>query len=251
MGVGDAVRQAGQNRLLAAFPDEIWAELKGDLELVEHTAEQVLGELDKPASDIFFPLTGTLISICVTLKLAGRVEAATIGAEGMVGGLVTACDYAAFASSVVQLPGQSARIPAQKFGNVLESSSKLRDIIARYADALLAQLLQSVVCNAVHSMDQRLAGRLLITQDRVAADELPLTQENLARMLGVHRATVIRIVRPLRDAGIIEYGRGRLKILSRPKLERASCECYDAVCRHYDRVLPRGEAAREMPLRLR
>lgn len=238
MGIDDAVREAGRNKLLAALPDEIWTRFKPDLELVELSGEQVLNACGTPSPYVFFPLTGTVISIFITLDPASRVEATTIGAEGMVGGLVTASDYVCFGSSIVQVPGRSARIPSEKLGALLENSARLRDIVARYADALIAELLQAVVCNAVHPMHQRVARWLLVTQDRIADDELPLTQEALARMLGVHRATVIRIVRPLRDAGIIEYGRGRLKILSRPKLERAACECYGAVCRHYDRLLP-------------
>src|SRR5262249_9757212 len=112
------------------------------------------------------------------------------------------------------------------------------ELFARYSDALLAQLLQSVVCNAFHPMQQRLARRLLSTQDRIGTHELPLTQDYLAQTLGVHRSTVIRVARPLQDNGIIEYARGRIAILDRSKLEKAACECNGAIARHFERVLP-------------
>jgi DNA-binding transcriptional regulator YhcF (GntR family) len=120
----------------------------------------------------------------------------------------------------------------------------VRDLFARYADALLAQVLQSVVCNALHPMQQRLARWLLTTQDRIASDELPLTQEYLAQMLGVHRSTVIRVARLLQNHGVIRTARGRLTILNRAKLETASCECYSAVAQHYERILRMAEAQR-------
>jgi len=125
-----------------------------------------------------------------------------------------------------------------------ERSLVVRDLFARYADALLAQVMQSVVCNAFHPMRQRLARWLLTTQDRIASDELPLTQEYLAQMLGVHRLTVIRVARLLQQDGVIRSARGRLTVLNRAKLEKASCECYGAVARHYERILRLAEEQR-------
>jgi DNA-binding transcriptional regulator YhcF (GntR family) len=120
----------------------------------------------------------------------------------------------------------------------------VRDLFDRYADALLAQVLQSVVCNVFHPMRQRLARWLLMTQDRIGSNELPLTQEYLAQMLGVHKSTMIRVARSLQDDGIIRNARDRLTVLDRAKLEKASCECYGAVARHYERILRLAEAQR-------
>src|SRR5262249_46061847 len=137
-----------------------------------------------------------------------------------------------------QVPGRCARISTDRLQEAKERSAKLRELFDRYADALLAQVLQTVVCNAIHPMQQRFARWLLTTQERIESDELPLTQEYLGRMLGVHRSTVIRVARPLQLDGIIRYSRGRIIIMNQAKLEKAACECNGAVGRHFDRLLP-------------
>jgi len=138
---------------------------------------------------------------------------------------------------VTQIAGPALRIETARIEVAKQRSLVVRDLFARYADALLAQVMQSVVCSAFHPMRQRLARWLLTTQDRIASDELPLTQEYLAQMLGVHRLTVIRAARLLQKDGVIRSARGRLTVLNRAKLEKASCECYGAVARHYERIL--------------
>ena len=141
---------------------------------------------------------------------------------------------------------QVRRFGLRQLASSSPSSDSLvvRDLFARYADALLAQVCQSVVCNAYHSMHQRLARWLLTTHDRVGGNDLPLTQEYLAQMLGVHRSTVIRVARLLQNDGVIRSARGRLTVLNRAKLEKASCECYKAVARHYERILRLAEEQR-------
>jgi CRP-like cAMP-binding protein len=117
-------------------------------------------------------------------------------------------------------------------------SPTLRDHFARYADCLLAQTLQSVACNAIHDMDARLARWLLTLQDRIGGDELHLTQEFIAEMLGVQRTYVTRVVGVLEKAGAIRKSRGALTVVNRGKLERQACECYAYLRRHFERVLP-------------
>jgi len=237
MKIEDSIRGKTGNRLLAALPSEVWQDLKPHLELVDLAPDQVLCASGKPLTETHFPLTGTLLSVLVILRDGKAVEAMTVGREGVIGGIVTGPDRPSFARVIAQVPGHSARIATGRLQEAKERSAMLRDLFARYADALLAQVLQSVVCNAFHPMQQRFARQLLTTQDRIASNELPLTQEYLARMLGVHRSTVIRVARPLQDDGAIRYGRGRITVLNRAKLEKASCECNSAIARHFDRVL--------------
>jgi CRP-like cAMP-binding protein len=242
MTIEDAVRRS--NRLLAALPLDVWQGLEPHLELVDLRADQVLCEPGRPLAEAHFPLTGTLISVLVVLRDGKAVEAATIGREGVVGGIVTDPEHPAFAKAIAQVAGRSARIRLSKLQAAKERSGKLRDVFDRYADALLAQALQSVVCNAFHPMQQRLARWLLTTQERIESDELPLTQDYLARMLGAHRSTVIRVARHLQEGGVIRYSRGRITVLNRTKLAKAACECNTAVGRHFERVLPLPEAHR-------
>lgn len=200
--------------------------------------------LFEPEQDVVlthFPLTGTMTALVVVLEDGRTAEAATIGHEGAIGGIVSAGHKPAFARAVTEIAGQAIRIETARLEQAKDRSRSIRDLFARYADALLAQILQSVTCNAVHSLQQRFSRWLLMTEDRVGSPELPLTQEVIAEMLGAHRATVIRIARALQDAGIIEYGRGRVTIIDRPALETASCECYAAVARHFTRVFPQGD----------
>lgn len=237
MAAEEAIRRGSGNRLLTALPKDVWRAVEPHLELRELAAREVLCEAGQALSHTFFPLSGTLVSVHVVMRQGDPVEAATIGCEGVVGGIATASSHPAFARAVAQVGGRTAQISNHQLHKVKVASVELRDLFDRYADALLAQVLQSVVCNAHHPMERRLARWLLATQDRIGSHELPLTQENLAQMLGVHRSTVIRVARPLQEQGVIRYARGRITILDRAKLETVSCECYGSVCRHYDRVL--------------
>jgi CRP-like cAMP-binding protein len=223
---------------LAALPPDVWRGLKPHLKLVDLAPGEVLCASGKPLTETHFPLTGTLIAVLVTLRDGTAVEATTVGREGVIGGIFTGPNHPSFAKAIAQVPGCSARITTSRLQAAKQRSAALRDLFARYADALLAQVLQTVVCNAFHPMEQRLARQLLTTQDRIARDELPLTQDYLAQMLGVHRSTVIRVARPLRESGAIRYARGRITVLNRAKLEKASCECNGAIARHFARILP-------------
>lgn len=136
------------------------------------------------------------------------------------------------------MPGTALRVEAGRLDEAKDRSKTLRELIARYADALLAQVLQSVACNALHTIEQRYARWLLMTQDRVGTSELALTQEFLSEMLGVQRTTVTAAARTLQDKGVIQYRRGRIAIIDRPRLERVACECHEVVGRHYERVMP-------------
>jgi DNA-binding transcriptional regulator YhcF (GntR family) len=230
------------NRLLAAIPAIDRAMLEPHAEFVELEHGQVLFEPEEDVVITHFPLTGTMAALIVVLEDGRTAEAASIGREGALGGIVSAGHKPAFARAMTQIAGPAFRLETARIEVVKQRSSVVRDLFDRYADVLLAQVLQSVVCNAFHPM--RLARWLLMTQDRIASNELPLTQEYLAQMLGVHRSTVIRFAQLLQNDGVIRSARGRLTVVNRAKLEKASCECYGAVARHYERILRLAEAQR-------
>lgn len=237
-------RRWSANRLLAAVPETDRAMLERHAQFVELAQGQVLFEPEEDVVITHFPLTGTMAALIVVLEDGRTAEAASIGREGAIGGIVSAGHKPAFTRAVIQIAGPAFRIETARVELAKQRSSVVRDLFDRYADVLLAQVLQSVVCNAFHPMRQRLARWLLMTQDRIGSNELPLTQEYLAQMLGVHRATVIRVARLLQNDGVIRSARGRLTVVNRAKLEKASCECFDAVARHYERILRLAEVQR-------
>jgi len=237
-------RHWSRNRLLAAIPAIDRALLEPHAQFVELAPGQVLFEPEEDVVITHFPLTGTMAALIVVLEDGRTAEAASVGREGAIGGIICAGHKPAFTRAVIQIAGPAFRVETARIEVAKQRSSVVRDLFDRYADVLLAQVLQSVVCNAFHPMRQRLARWLLMTQDRIASKELPLTQEYLAQMLGVHRSTVIRVARLLQNDGVIRAARGRLTVVNRAKLEKASCECYGAVGRHYERILQLAEAQR-------
>jgi CRP-like cAMP-binding protein len=219
--------------------------LEPHVQLVELDHGQVLFEPEEDVVITHFLLSGTMAALVVALEDGKTAEAASIGREGAIGGIVSAGHKPAFARAVVVIGGAALRVETARVEAAKDKSSAIRDVFARYADALMSQILQSVTCNAVHSPQQRLARWLLMTHDRVGLAELPLTQETIGEMLGVHRTTVIRIAKSLQDQGLIRHGRGRVEIRDRAGLEQAVCECYRAVARHFNRTLPQAKSARK------
>jgi len=247
---GDNVRRRWSgNRLLAAVPVVERRLLEPHVQLVELAHRQVLFEPEEDVVTTHFPLTGTMAALVVTLEDGKTAEAASIGREGAIGGIVSAGHKPAFARAVTVIAGPALRIDTARIELAKEKSTVVRELFERYADALLAQVLQSVTCNAVHSQQQRLARWLLMTQDRVGSAELPLTQEVIGEMLGVHRSTVIRVARSLQRQGLISYERGRVAVMDRAGLEQTVCECYGAVVRHFKRIVPTSQLGRRTAVR--
>jgi CRP-like cAMP-binding protein len=233
---------ARRNRLLAALPGPELAHLLPELEPVRLAAGEVLAEAGQPVSHVHLP-AGAVLSLVVAMADGSSAEGATVGREGAIGSVAGGTDRAAFARTEVQIPGPAFRIPLDRFEAVRSASPTLQDMLDRYADALLAQVLQSVACNVLHPIEGRLARWLLMTLDRVtdeagAAAEVPMPQDAIAVMLGAHRVTVGEALGVLEDAALLRRGRGRVRVLDRPGLERRACECYAAVRSHYDRLLP-------------
>ena len=197
--------------------------------------------LFEPGDDVhttYFPTHHAMVSLRLVTREGEAIEVATIGREGAVGGVVSAGEKPAFGQAVVQIGGGALAIATDRLDRIKRDSPAIGDLISRYADALLAQLMQSAACNALHSVDERCARWLLAAHDRAGDQSVPLTQEALAEMLGVQRTTVTVVSRRLQEAGLIRARRGMVEIVDRDGLERAACECYAAVEGHYRRLLP-------------
>ncbi len=227
-----------KNRLLDALGASDRRLLAGHLEAFALDRGDVLFEPGQEIMHVYFPGPGTVAVLLLDLREGIAAEAAMIGQEGAVGGVVSDGRKPAFTRGVVQIAGAAMRLPTDILESAKQRSPGLRDHFARYADCLLAQVLQSVACNAIHGLDARLARWLLTTQDRIGGRELRMTQEFISEMLGVRRTYTTRVVGRLRKSGAIEQRRCAITIVDRRKLERQACECYAYLRRHYERVLP-------------
>jgi len=238
-GTRAIVRRA--NRLLAALSGRDFAVLQPHLELVDLPRGKVLFEPGDDVITTYFPCHRTMVSLLIVTRDGREVEAATIGREGAVGGIVSEGHKPAFGRAMVQIGGEALAIPTSHLEAAKTGSPRFGDLFSRYADALLAQMMQSVACNALHRTEERCARWLLATQDRAGDKLVHLTQESMAEMLGVQRTTVTAVTGVLQERGLIRTHRGRVEILDRPGLERAACECYRAVEDHFARLLPEVE----------
>ena len=226
------------NRLLAALGSRDYAILEPHLELVPLSRGKVLFEPGDDVHTTYFPCRKTMVSLLIVTRDGREVEAATIGREGAVGGIVSDGHKPAFGRAMVQVPGSAFAISTSYLEAAKLGSTRFGDLFSRYADALLAQMMQGVACNALHSVEERCARWLLATHDRAGDHIIQLTQEALAEMLGVQRTTVSAVTSSLAARGLIKTLRGRVEILDRKGLERVACECYEAVEGHFARLLP-------------
>ncbi len=197
----------------------------------------VLFDVGDAVSHVTFPMERSIVTLLVTLQDGRTVETATVGREGAIGGVVSNGYLPAFSRAVVQVEGTVLRIEAERLQRAKQASHALRDLLVRYSDCLVAQLLQSVACNAAHSLEQRIMRWLLTLQDRLGTADLPVTHEVLAEMLGVRRAYLTETLGKLQREGLIRTGRGQLTLVDRATAERASCECHGNVRRHFEQVL--------------
>jgi CRP-like cAMP-binding protein len=226
------------NRLLGALGARDFAVLEPHLEPVALARGKVLFEPGDDVHTTYFPCQRTMVSLLIVTRDGREVEAATIGREGAVGGIVSEGHKPAFGRAVVQVPGSAFVIATSHLEAAKLGSTRFGDLFSRYADALLAQMMQGVACNALHSVEERCARWLLATHDRAGDHLIQLTQESLAEMLGVQRTTVSAVTSALAARGLIKTLRGRVEILDRKGLERVACECYEAVEDHFARLLP-------------
>jgi CRP-like cAMP-binding protein len=220
------IRPPSANHLLAALPPEVFARVAPSLDVIPLILKSILHKPGEPIRDVYFP-GGGFLSIVTVLDDGGMVEVATVGREGMVGMSAILNGDPSPAASMVQAEADTCyRMPLAAFHTEMNRHEAFYKLVTRYAQALVGFIMQSTACNAVHSVEQRLARWLLMAHDRIGTDEFPLTQEFVAMMLGASRPTVTVVAGTLQRAGLIEYHRGHVNIVDREQLEAASCECY-------------------------
>lgn len=224
------------NRLLQALPAAEFDALQPHLETIEMVRESVLVEAGSAPARIYLPHSGA-ISTMAALSPGHMVEVAMIGRDGVVGGSAALGAEIWPSQAVVLFPGMACVVDVMALRTVADRSITLRNLLARHELALTAQAQQSAACNASHSVEARLSRWLLRARDLSGDELLPLTQEFLARMIGVQRNAVSIVAHALRMAGTIRYSRGQIAIANVEALRRTSCECYQAAKAAHDRLL--------------
>ena len=231
-----------KNGLLSALPVEDYRRLTSNLEVVPLRLREILHEPGSPIAHVYFP-GGGFCSIVTVLEDGSMVEVATVGREGMVG--LAALSDGRSAPSAVMVQGETEtcyRMDASAFRREMGRQGAFHGLLNRYTQAHMGFIMQSTACNAMHTVEQRLARWLLLAHDRMARDEFPLTQEFVAMMLGAARPTVTVVAGTLQKAGLIMYRRGKVTIVNRKRLESASCECYRTATKLLSDVISRPSA---------
>ena len=217
-----------RNRLLLALPSRNLKQLMPELEHIRCQSEQVLMDVDSSLDHVFFPDSG-VVSVVAVYADGRIIEMATIGREGCTGVEAVFGAKSSSARLLVQIPGSAAKMSRAAFSQAMGSMPSFRSLMYAYIQAFLNQVLLSGACNGAHSVKERLARWLLMMRDRSDDDALPITQDLLAEMLGVHRPTITNAAGDLERSGLIERGRQQVTILDRQGLIGASCECYQLV----------------------
>jgi CRP-like cAMP-binding protein len=226
-----------RNSLLAALPDVEWKRWMPQLERVDMPLGQVLYEAGDTLKYMYFPIT-SIVSLLYVMENGASAEIAVVGREGLVGVSLFMGGDSTSSRAVVQSAGNGCRLKAHVMKNEFDRGGPVLHLLLRYTQALLTQMAQTAVCNRHHSLDQQLCRWLLLSLDRLEGDELIMTQELIANMLGVRREGVTEGALLLQKEGLIRYARGHITILDRKGLENRTCECYAVVKREYDRLLP-------------
>jgi CRP-like cAMP-binding protein len=226
-----------KNRLLAALPEAEWQRWLPQLELVEMPLGEVLYESGDILSHVYFPTTA-IVSLLYVMENGASAEIAVVGNEGLVGVPLFMGGESTPSRAVVQSAGQGIRLEAQSMKDEFNRAGPTLHLLLRYTQALITQMAQTAVCNRHHSVDQQLCRWLLLSLDRLEGDELVMTQELIANMLGVRREGVTEAALSLQQAGLIRYARGHITVVCRAGLEKRTCECYAVVKKEYDRLLP-------------
>jgi CRP-like cAMP-binding protein len=228
-----------KNVLLSAISEADYERLRPDLRIITVQTKEVVQRAGDPVQYVYFPIGG-VFSLTTVLPDGAMVEAATVGAEGMLG-------IEAFLGPNAIAPGQTllqvpetnsaadvVRVPVETFREACAARGDLYDVMGRYAQSVIAQMMQSTACNALHLVNDRCARWLLLTHDRVHQSDFDLSHEFLAVMLGVQRPTVSVVAASLQARGLISYSHGRVRVLDRQGLEQASCPCYAVIRRLFE-----------------
>jgi CRP-like cAMP-binding protein len=226
-----------QNHLLAALPMEDYARLLPDLQFIPMPLGWPLYEAGEHLGYLYFPTT-SIVSLLQVMEDGATAEIAVTGNEGLVGVALFMGGESTPSRAVVQSAGNGYRLRASILKKEFALGGQLQHLALRYTQALITQMAQTAVCNRHHAVDQQLCRWLLLSLDRLPGNELIMTQELIANMLGVRREGVTEAAGKLQAAGLIHYRRGRITVLDRPQLEQRVCECYGAVKKEFDRLLP-------------
>lgn len=224
------------NHLLAALPCEVWVRWGPKLERVDLPLGKVLYEAGDTMAFVYFPITA-MVSLLYVTRDGECIETALIGNEGVVGVSLFLGGQSTLDRAVVQSSGQAVRLETRSMIDEFEKAGPTTHLLLRYTQALMSQMEQTAVCSRHHTLDQQLCRRLLLSMDRIEGNELLMTQELIASMLGVRRESVTAGASRLQDAGLIRYARGRIHVLDRAGLEHRACECYEVVKKEYQRLL--------------
>ncbi len=239
--VGTATRTASvetaDNNLLRSLRAHDLALIEPLVEPGSFAAGATLYEPGDQVRFVYFPCGPSMVSFMVLLEEGRVVETALIGREGAVGGVVSQGRLPAYARAMVQFPGMFLRIESAALEDAKMRSLTLRHLFARYADCVMAQIFQAVACNAAHSIEQRTAKWLLAAIERTGDHDVPLTQDQLAGMLGVGRSYISRVIQLLKGSDILDTKRGGIRVKDIQRLRGLACGCNDAVRRHFDDVL--------------
>src|SRR6266478_4740968 len=225
-----------QNLLLAALPEAVYDRLLPGLELVSMPLGEVMYTSGSELRYLYFPTT-CIVSLVYVMANGASAEIAVTGCEGLLGISLFLGGHTAPNQAVVQSGGHAYRIGAKVVKHEFELGGPLQHLLLLYTQALIAQMAQTAVCNRHHSVEQQLSRWLLLSLDRLPTNELTMTQELIANMLGVRREGVTEAAGKLQAEGLIHYSRGKISVLDRPMLEARVCECYAVVKREYGRLL--------------
>ncbi len=232
--------EAKKNYLLGALPPEAWARWLPQLEIVELPLDWVLYEPGSTLSHAYFPTTA-IVSLLYVMEDGASAEIAVVGNEGVVGVSLFMGGESTPSRALVQSAGHGVRLNAAAMKKEFVSALSVMQLMLRYTQALITQMAQTAVCNRHHSVEKQLCRWLLLSLDRLQSNELAMTHEAIAGMLGVRREGITEAALKLQQAGLISYSRGRIHVRSRSGLEQRACECYGVVKNEYDRLLPAAE----------
>lgn len=232
-----SIHNPRQNHLLDALLQTEYDRIASDLEYVEMPLGEVIYESGELLQHVYFPID-SIISMLYVMEDGASAEIAVVGNEGILGISIFMGGETTPSRAVVQSAGYGYKLKAQLLKNEFNRAGPVMRLLLRYTQALITQMSQTAVCNRHHTIEQQLCRWLLLSLDRLASDELSMTQELIANMLGVRREGVTEAAGKLQRAGLIDYRRGKIKVLNRPALEARVCECYQVVKTEFDRLLP-------------
>lgn len=243
--MASASHPAGKNQILAALSREALERILPHLERVPMPLDTILYEAGDPVSYVYFP-TDCIVSLLTVTENGASAEISVVGHEGLVGISLCMGEETAFCRALIQSSGSGYRLSARKFMEEFHRHGELMRMALRYTQVLITQMTQTAVCNRHHTIKQQLCRWLLLSLDRLPSNDLVMTQEVIATMLGVRREGVTEAAGNLQKLGAIKYRRGHIQILDRPALEEMTCECYGVVKRETDRLLKPDDPVRPL-----